>query len=75
MQPYRGAADDAGVIAYEEGPGFIRVEFGNGGVYLYTDQSAGAGNIAHMKALAAAGHGLTAFISRHARRAYAVKER
>ena len=53
MQRYRNLAGDAGVVAYETGIDFIRVQFTDGDTYLYTYQSAGASNIEHMKELAA----------------------
>lgn len=73
MQRYRNLAGDAGVVAYETGSDFIRVQFTDGDTYLYTYHSAGAPNIEHMKELAAKGKGLSTFISRTVRGMYAAK--
>jgi hypothetical protein len=75
MQPYRDIDGDSGVAAYETGPDFIRVQFSTGAVYLYTHASAGVVAVAEMGRLAAAGDGLNSYINRHARRAYAARER
>lgn len=75
MKPYRDIDNDSGVVGYEDGPGYIRVQFSDASVYLYTDASAGSGNIHEMQRLAAAGDGLNAFINSHVKRRYACKER
>jgi hypothetical protein len=75
MERYKNLGGDSNVVAYENGPDFIRVQFSNGSVYLYTYASAGAQNIEHMKQLAIQGQGLNAFINTTVRKAYARKER
>jgi len=65
MQRYRNSGGDSGVVAYDIDAGQIIVQFRNGERYLYTEDSAGAANIARMQALAQAGHGLGSFISQH----------
>jgi hypothetical protein len=75
MERYKNLGRDSGVAAYEIGPDFIRVQFNDGWVYLYTYVSAGAQNIEHMKQLATHGQGLNAFINTNVRKAYARKER
>lgn len=75
MVPYRDVDGDSGVSAYEVGSDFIRVQFRDGAVYLYTYSSAGQGNIETMKRLAAAGDGLNGFINTHVRKSYSRKER
>ena len=75
MEPYRDSDGDSGVVAYESGPDFIRVQFESGSVYLYTNESAGPSTISWMKNLAAGGAGLSAFIARHVRTKYARRER
>lgn len=75
MKPYRDIDGDSGVVAYETGLDFIRVQFRDGGLYLYTNASAGSTNVARMKTLAASGDGLNAFINRYVRNRYARKER
>ncbi len=73
MQPYQNLAGDSGVVAYETGSDFIRIRFKGGDTYLYTCQSAGAPAVEQMKALAAAGRGLSTFISRNVKGMYAEK--
>lgn len=75
MERYRDINGDSGVFAYDAGADFIRVQFRDGSVYLYTEASAGAASIAQMKRFAAAGDGLNAFINTRVRRAYARRER
>lgn len=75
MRLYKDVNGDSGVSGYEDGSNYIRVQFRDGSVYLYTDESAGAQNIEQMKSLAAAGDGLNAFINRNVRKRYARKER
>ena len=75
MEPYRNIGGDSGIAGYESGADFIRVQFSDGSVYLYTYASAGSQVIEQMKTLAASGHGLNAFINTNAKKAYARKER
>jgi hypothetical protein len=75
MERYLNINGDSGVVAYEIGDDFIRVQFSDGSMYLYTVVSAGYGNIERMKQLARAGDGLNAFINTHVPKAYARKER
>ena len=73
MLPYGNVAGDSGVTHFDPGPDFIRVRFVGGETYLYTYESAGAYNVEHMKQLAAAGEGLSTFISRTIKGMYAAK--
>ena len=75
MERYRNLGGDSSVIAYEIGSNFIRVQFSDGSVYLYTYASAGSHNIEQMKQLARRGRGLNSFIMRNVRKAYARRER
>lgn len=75
MKAYLDIDHDSGIAAYDDGPGFIRVQFSDGSVYLYTDASAGSSNIAAMRRLAASGDGLNAYIITYVKRLYARKER
>jgi hypothetical protein len=65
MQRYKNLGGESGVVAYDIDAGQIIVQFRNGDRYLYTEDSAGAANVAKMQALAKAGHGLSSFISQH----------
>ena len=75
MERYRDVDGDSNVAAYEIGPDFIRVQFRDGSIYLYTYASAGSRNIERMRQLARNGDGLNAFINKAVRKAYARKER
>lgn len=65
---------DSGVIGYEIGTDYIRVQFSTGAIYLYTYASAGSHNIENMKGLARKGNGLNAYINKNVRKMYARKE-
>jgi hypothetical protein len=65
MQRYGNKGKDSGVVSYDIDAGQIIVQFRNGERYLYTEDSAGAANIAKMQELARAGEGLGSFISKH----------
>ena len=71
MQPYANLGGGSNAVGYEIGVDWIRVLFGDGSIYRYTYQSAGASNIEHMKQLAAAGQGLNSFIMRVVKYRYA----
>ncbi len=75
MEYYKDIDGDSGVIAYECGTDYIRVQFSTGATYLYTYESAGSHNIEQMKVLARSGNGLNAYINTHVRKMYARKER
>ena len=75
MERYKNLGGNSGVMAYEIGSDFIRVQFFDGSIYLYTYASAGSHNIEHMKQLARNGQGLNSFINTTVRKAYARKER
>lgn len=75
MERYRDIDGDSNVAAYEIGTDFIRVQFSEGSVYLYTNASAGSQSIEHMKNLARSGDGLNAYINRVVRKRYARQER
>jgi hypothetical protein len=63
------------VVAYEAGSDFIRLLFVDGSVYRYDAERPGARQVEEMKALAARGEGLTTYVSRFVRKAYAARER
>jgi hypothetical protein len=73
MQRYGNQSHESGVVAYDIDAGQIIVQFRNGDRYLYTEDSAGAANIARMQELARAGRGLSSFISQHVHDRYARK--
>ena len=63
MERYGNTGGDSGVVAYERGADFIRVQFSDGSIYLYTHAVTGSDNVEHMKQLASSGHGLNSFIN------------
>lgn len=71
MRRYANLSRKSGVVAYAIGADFIAVRFRNGETYRYTHAKPGAGHVENMKALALAGRGLSTYISRHVREAYA----
>ena len=73
MERYKNLGGDSGVVAYEIGSDYIKVQFHDGWIYLYNYQSAGSYNIEHMKELAIAGEGLNSFIGRVVKKGYASK--
>jgi len=75
MEKYQNRGGDSNVHSFEIGIGSITVQFNDGSVYLYTDQSAGAGNIIEMQRLARLGSGLNSYIQRVVRKLYARKIR
>jgi len=75
MQKYKNLGGDSGVVFYEIGDDYIKVQFSDGAIYLYTNSSAGVHNINEMKTLANLGQGLNSFINRHVRKKYASKIR
>ena len=73
MTRYRNRSGNSGVVAYALGKDSITLEFGEGAIYEYTADSAGRTNIERMKALAADGRGLAAFVARNVRERFARK--
>jgi len=65
MELYKNLSGDSGVKAFEIGPDYIRVQFHDGVLYLYTYQSAGRDSVDQMKQLAKAGKGLCTFLNQH----------
>lgn len=75
MEYYKNLGGKSNIIAFEIGADEITVEFGDGSVYHYTNQSAGAASISEMHKLARAGQGLNSYISRVVKKGYASKIR
>lgn len=73
MERYANNGGDSNVVAYEIEQSSIKVQFGDGSMYLYTNQSTGVENIERMKQLAQAGQGLNSYIGRVVRKRYASK--
>ena len=75
IEPYKNLGGASDVVAYEIGNDSVKVQFRDGWIYTYNDESAGHDNIEHMKTLASAGSGLNSFISRVVKGQYAAKLR
>ncbi len=75
MERYANLGRDSNIASYEFGAGSITVQFNDGSVYLYTNQSSGSKNLAEMQRLAQVGQGLNSFINRFVRKCYAQKLR
>ena len=65
MKRYRNLSGTSGVTFYEDGPDFIKVQFGEleGIIYVYDYVVPGAADVEQLKALALAGRGLSTYIS------------
>ena len=74
MERYKNLGGDSGVAAFEYGDDYIRVQFSDGAVYLYTYGSTGSRAIEEMKVLADRSEGLNAYINTRVRKRYARKE-
>ena len=73
MKRYHDLSGTSGVTGYAIKPDAIDVQFDGGTVYTYTYASAGRQRVEHMKRLARSGAGLSTYISREVRDAYAAK--
>ena len=75
METYKNLGGQSGVAAFEVSESSIAVKFSDGAIYSYSDRSAGAANIEHMKLLALQGHGLNSFINSYVKMKYERKIR
>jgi hypothetical protein len=73
MHRYRNLDGSSGVAAYEIEPEAITLRFRGGATYRYTYAATGRSEVEAMKALAAAGRGLSTFVSREVGKRYARK--
>ncbi|CAN7406605.1 hypothetical protein LJR289_002494 [Pseudoduganella sp. LjRoot289] len=73
MERYRDLSGTSGVTAYTIKPDAIDIRFVDGAVYTYTYASTGRQRVERMKRLARSGAGLSTYISREVRDAYAMK--
>lgn len=71
MERYRNTGRDSGVVAYEIGADYIRVQFsGTSRTYTYSYRKAGSNHVENMKQLARNGSGLNSYINRHVKNLY-----
>ena len=75
MKRYKNISGNSTVAAYEIGKDSVKVELTTNSAYLYSNQSAGPGNISQMKTLALAGKGLGTFIGANLKEGFARKTR
>lgn len=68
MELYKNTSHGSEVWAYEIGDDSITIQFTDGSIYVYNNQSAGTDYIEKMKALAISGHGLYRFIMRYVKK-------
>lgn len=71
MTTYLNHSGRSGVAAFQIGPDSITVRFVSGQTYRYTHATAGRHFVEEMKRLAAAGRGLSTYISQHVGAHYA----
>lgn len=71
MERYRNTGRDSGVVAYEIGSDYIRVQFsGKSRTYTYSYRRAGRNHVENMKVLAKSGSGLNAYINKYVKNLY-----
>jgi uncharacterized protein YodC (DUF2158 family) len=75
MNTYKNLSGNSGIVKYESGPDYIKVQFYDDSLYVYTDASAGSENISIMKHLAVMGIGLNSYIIRNVYKKYERKYR
>ena len=63
MKPYTDINGDSGVLAYDYGDDWIKVQFKQGGTYEYRSSVIGSSHLNAMKRLADSGDGLNAYIN------------
>jgi hypothetical protein len=73
MVRYRNSSGSSGVVAYETGNDFIKVQFHDRKVYLYSYKSAGSHHVEQMKTFAERGRGLNSYINSYVRNNYETK--
>ncbi|HAH32538.1 MAG TPA: hypothetical protein DCL44_09530 [Elusimicrobia bacterium] len=75
MKRYKNLSGNSAVTAYEIGKDSVKVRFTTNSVFIYSNQSAGPGNISQMKNLALAGKGLSTFMDAKVKKLFARKIR
>ena len=71
MERYLDLDGDSGVVGYEIGDTFIRVQFDKAfKIYAYSYRKAGQLHVEKMKVLAKSGNGLNSYIMKYAKKLY-----
>jgi hypothetical protein len=65
MKTYKDMGGDSGVIAYDYGDNWMRIQFRHGGTYEYLSSVIGTMHLSEMKRLADSGDGLGTYINTH----------
>jgi hypothetical protein len=73
MERYKNISGDSGVVAYEIFDQSIKIQFKDGGIYVYSYAIPGRHAVEAMKKLAVIGAGLATYINRNVRKAYAYR--
>lgn len=73
MEYYQNFEGNSGVAAFASNGDSITIQFKSGDIYRYTIASTGEAHIREMKKLAREGKGLSSYISKHVKDAYAAK--
>lgn len=73
MVRYRNLGGDSGVSAYEIGNDFIKVQFSDDSIYLYSYRKPGSIHVEQMKVLAQNGNGLNSYINKKVKYKYEYK--
>ena len=75
MEKYKNFSGKSGIVVYEIGSDYIRVQFKDGSVYLYTYENPGKFDVEKMKELARQGSGLNSYINKQVKNNYQKKEK
>ncbi len=70
MERYANLNGNSGVVAFEIGKTWIKVQFVTGSPYTYSYQKAGEKHVEMMKILAREGRGLNSYITRNCKYSY-----
>lgn len=73
MERYKNINGDSGVVAYEIFDHSIKVQFQDGGIYVYSYALPGEHAVEAMKKLAVIGAGLATYINKNVRKTYAYR--
>lgn len=66
MEPYKNLSEKSGVIAFEIGADFVKVQYKNNPrIYLYSHRKINPHKIELMKELATSGRGLATYITQN----------
>ena len=75
MKKYKNLSGKSEVAMYEVAKDSITIGFTSCSTYIYSNQSAGSGNVSKMKSLALTGKGLSTYINANVKDKFARKIR